>query len=371
MRASTALIASSLAASSPRAPVVDSSSSLRRSSASTLARSRSATRSSSSLRRSSAAVRRSVSGRLALAYALAGALLVGLDREQVERELLVLGRLGPPRTQLLLHSVERGLGLLGLGVRGLAAFARGLEPQLHLLFTRLGLLEALAHPGGLLRSLLGAPQQARSALAQQHDLVLGGHAGLLAVLEAALRGHELALEFEQRQLAVGERGLAAVELGREPFAANRLLLPLVARLGLAFAQRVDGACGQRQVEVANVVAKPLEPARLADLARERAQLALDLEHDVVQAREVVFGGVQLAERFLLALLVLGDAGRLLEQEPAMAGVVREDVVHHRALDDRVRMAAHARVEEQVADVAQPARRLVEEVLGHAGTEHAA
>ncbi len=55
----------------------------------------------------------------------------------------------------------------------------------------------------------------------------------------------------------------------------------------------------------------------------------------------------------------------------MARVVGQHVVHHRALDHGVGVAAHAGVEEQVANVAQAARGLVEEVLRDAGAEHAA
>ena len=55
----------------------------------------------------------------------------------------------------------------------------------------------------------------------------------------------------------------------------------------------------------------------------------------------------------------------------MPGGVGQDIIDLRAFDHRVGVAAHAGVEEQVADVAQAARGLVEEVFGHAGAEHAA
>ncbi len=54
----------------------------------------------------------------------------------------------------------------------------------------------------------------------------------------------------------------------------------------------------------------------------------------------------------------------------MVRVVREDVVHHLPLDHGVGVAAHARVEEEVLDVLEPAGRLVEVVLGKARAEDA-
>src|SRR6185369_12328448 len=124
--------------------------------------------------------------RLALAHALARALLVRLDREQVERHLLVFRRPGAQRTQLGLHLRQRGLGLLRLGDRGLAPLARAGQLGLHLALAPLRLLEPLAHARGFFSRLFRALREPRRALAQQHDLVLGRHARFLAVLEAAL-----------------------------------------------------------------------------------------------------------------------------------------------------------------------------------------
>src|SRR5262249_19952974 len=75
--------------------------------------------------------------REALAHALARALLVRLDREQVERHLLVLGRVRALRAQLGLHLRERGLGLLRLGRGRLAPLTRRRELGLHLALARL------------------------------------------------------------------------------------------------------------------------------------------------------------------------------------------------------------------------------------------
>src|SRR5262249_9057142 len=163
--------------------------------------------------------------------------------EQVERQLLLLGRERAPRPQLLLELRERRLGLLRLGVRRFAAAARRLQLEPRLVLLRARLLEALPHARGLVPRLLVAHAHARRAPAKQHALVPAGDARLLAVLAPALRGEQLALELEQRQLLLGQRRLGEVQPGGDALALGRLVLPLVARGRLAGAQRLDRACG--------------------------------------------------------------------------------------------------------------------------------
>ena len=196
-------------------------------------------------------------------------------------------------------------------------------------------------------------------------------ARLLAVAQAALGRGELALELEQGELLLVEPGFHRVQRGGDALAPHRLFLPALGRLGLLPLEVVHAAGAELEVEVADPVPQALVAARLADLSRQRAQLALDLEHDVVEAREIPLGGLELVQGLPLARLVLGDAGGFLEQEPAVAGVVGQNVVDHLALDHRVGMAAHPGVEEQVADVLEPAGSLVDEVLREAGAEHPA
>src|SRR6185503_12606946 len=210
---------------------------------------------------------------------LARALLVRLDREQVERHLLVLQRPRAHGPQLGLDLRQRGLGLVGLGRRGLAAVARAGQLRLHLALARLGLLEALAHARGFLGRFFRALDEARGALAQQHDLVLGRHACFLAVLQATLRRQEFALQLQQRQLLRGECGLGLVQLAGQPLAARGLLLPLFLRRRFPRLQRVQRPSGQGEVEVAHRLSQALVPPRLAHLSGERPKLALDLEHD--------------------------------------------------------------------------------------------
>src|SRR5205814_1083515 len=209
------------------------------------------------------------------------------DRVLARRELAA--RPGQRLVELPAALLARRLGALDL--------ARALEP--------------LAHAGRLVLRLLGAEPETGRALAQQHDLVLGRDARLLAILQAPLRGEQLALELEERELPLRERGLGPVELGGDALAAGRLLLPFLLRGRLARTQRLDAPGGEREVEVTDLVTQALEAPGLPHLAGERAQLALDLEHDVVEAGEIALGGGELGERLVRALLVLRDSGRLL------------------------------------------------------------
>ena len=70
--------------------------------------------------------------------------------------------------------------------------------------------------------------------------------------------------------------------------------------------------------------------------------------------QVALGGVELAERLLLALAVLEDAGGLLDEAAAVLGGRVQDRVELALADDDVHLAADAGVAEQLLDVEQPA-----------------
>ena len=89
----------------------------------------------------------------------------------------------------------------------------------------------------------------------------------------------------------------------------------------------------------------------------------------LQPGEVAVGGVELAERLLLALAVLEDAGGLLDEAAPVLGGRVQDRVELALPDDHVHLAADAGVAEQLLDVEQPARRAVDGVLRAAVAEH--
>ena len=120
--------------------------------------------------------------------------------------------------------------------------------------------------------------------------------------------------------------------------------------------------GEGELESAQLLREARVRARLAGLPFERPDLLFDLLDDVVEPREVRLRRREALDGLLAAALVLGDAGRLLEEAPSVGGVLREDVLDHRELDDRVRARAHARVHEQVEHVAEAADGPVEQVV---------
>ena len=75
--------------------------------------------------------------------------------------------------------------------------------------------------------------------------------------------------------------------------------------------------------------------------------------------------------FLVLVFVFADAGSFLEEDAALFSLVAQDGIDHAALDGSVGAAAHAGVEKQAVDVAQPARHLVEPVLAFAAAEDTA
>ena len=109
------------------------------------------------------------------------------------------------------------------------------------------------------------------------------------------------------------------------------------------------------------------PRRLR-LALERAQLAAHLAQQVLQAQQVGLGGVEPALGLLLALAVLEDAGRLLDDRPPLLGPGVEHGVDLALADDHVLLAADAGVGEQLLHVEQPARHAVDRVLALAAAE---
>ena len=74
---------------------------------------------------------------------------------------------------------------------------------------------------------------------------------------------------------------------------------------------------------------------------------------------------------LLALLVLGDAGGLFDEQAAVFRARADDQADPALLDDRVRLGADAGAEEELGDVLQADLRLVDQVLARAVAVEAA
>ncbi len=104
---------------------------------------------------------------------------------------------------------------------------------------------------------------------------------------------------------------------------------------------------------AQLLAEAAIPPCLCRLPLERAALLLDLEDDVVYARQVLLGGLELQLRGAAPALVLRDAGRLFDQLPTVGRTGTEDLSDFALLDDRVCLDAQARIHQEILDVAEP------------------
>src|SRR5690606_18393707 len=97
------------------------------------------------------------------------------------------------------------------------------------------------------------------------------------------------------------------------------------------------------------------------LPRQVLQLLADLVAQVGEALEVLAGVADAGFGFLAPLLVLGDAGGLLQVHAQVLGPGLDDLADHALLDDRVAARAQAGAQEQVGDVAPAALGAVEVV----------
>ncbi len=123
--------------------------------------------------------------------------------------------------------------------------------------------------------------------------------------------------------------------------------------------------------VAYVGLHGLRPPGHLGLAAQRLELATDLAEQVAEPGEVALGGVQLAQRLLLALAVLEHPGGLLDEAAAVLGGRVQDRVELALPDDHVHLAPDAGVAEQLLHVEQPAGLGVDGVLRPAVAEHRA
>ena len=125
------------------------------------------------------------------------------------------------------------------------------------------------------------------------------------------------------------------------------------------------------VQMLQLLHELLVAARLAGLALQRADLPLDLADQVGHAQQVLLGGFQFAQRLFFLRLEFGDARGLLENHPPVLRLAGKDLRDVALGHDAVTGAAHARAHEQLLDVLQPARRLVDEIFAAAVAEDAA
>ena len=106
------------------------------------------------------------------------------------------------------------------------------------------------------------------------------------------------------------------------------------------------------------------------LTLKRAQLARDLAADVAGTGEMLIHALDLARGALLAALVLGDARGLLDERAALLRAALKDGVELALADDGMGILAQAGIVQDVLDIHEAARALVDEVLALTRTVHA-
>jgi hypothetical protein len=136
-------------------------------------------------------------------------------------------------------------------------------------------------------------------------------------------------------------------LGPEP-------LPLLPQGALPFGQAGDLPAGQVQPDGVELLGQPAVAAGGVGLALEGLQVAADFLHQVAEALEVDGRRLQPPLGLLLALPVLEDPGRLLDDRPPVLRAGLEDGVEAPLAHDHVLRAPHAGVGQQLGDVEEPA-----------------
>jgi hypothetical protein len=261
--------------------------------------------------------------------------LLALGQRRIRRALVVAGAL-PRRKRVLDRLRDR------CAIRGERRF---LAPE------RADLL-------GQLRDLLGDPG---FALARESELLLEArHLGIgfveraLPLVQRIARGVMIGAQRFELRLGGPHLGLDALERHREVRHRRRVPLARVRRvLLLREPQQVLD-----ELEARLVLA---ELGRDLRLRVELLELRAELDANVLDPGEIL---VRLGEPclgFLAPLLVLGDAGRLLEEHAQLLGLRLDHARDHPLLDDRVRARAEARAEEEVVDVPAADRNVVDVV----------
>lgn len=103
-------------------------------------------------------------------------------------------------------------------------------------------------------------------------------------------------------------------------------------------------------------------ARLPRLPIKRSDPLAYLGDDVPDPHQIVLRGVQLAERLGLLLLVAHDPGRLFDQLAPILGRRIQNLLDAPLLDHGVPFRSRPRIQKQAANILQPARCFVDEVL---------
>ena len=176
-----------------------------------------------------------------------------------------------------------------------------------------------------------------------------------AAVVAAVRLGQLEAQPLERRLELGQRR------GGGRFAQPRILEPGARRFD-GLAEQPVAAGELHLLPAPQLFPQPLVAAGLGRLPLQRAPLLLDLVDDVVDARQVLLRGFELQLGGAAAALVLGDAGRFLDQLTAIGRAGAENLADLALLDHGVGLHAQAGVHQQVLHVAEAAVLAVDQVF---------
>ena len=256
--------------------------------------------------------------------------------------------------------------LLGLRVRAghfLKLGARVLELLDHATTLMLGARDLAAHVGQARHHVVALfLEQAHVGVnAADHILHMTALLAQVAHKQALFLEHDL--ELLELALLFAQAVLRKLKLGGTFLGAALQVVPL--RL-----QRTQLVDGQHLRKLVRARGQLFVLARAIDLTLQRSQLTGDFLIDVAGTRQVLVHRLNLFERTLLAALVLGDAGGLLDEGTAFLGAALQNGVELALANNGMRILAQARIVQDVLNVHQAARTRVDEVLAFARAIHA-
>ena len=288
------------------------------------------------------------------------ALLARKLRNLIVERHATLVKLGGGRTS----SVDVLLGLHMRAGHFLELGACVLELLDHATALMLGSRDLTAHVGQARHHVMALFLEQTHIGVNATDHILHMAALLTQVAHKQALFFEHDLELLELALFLTQAVLRELQLGGALLRAALQVVPL--RL-----QRTQLVDGQHLRKLVRARGQLFVLARAIDLALQRSQLTGDFLVDVAGTRQVLVHRLDLFERTLLATLVLGDAGGLLNEGAAFLGAALQNGIELALADDGMRILAQSRIVQDVLDVHQAARARVDEVLALARAIHAA
>ena len=190
--------------------------------------------------------------------------------------------------------------------------------------------------------------RAQSAQALDGSLEEGSGAGVTFQVRAQDRSPGREVGHRCRHLR--DHGLVFLQASGE---RSELFIPRAAT-GIHFG-KLDA--GEKEAKGADLVLQAVIALGGLGLAAQRAQLALDLTEQVLEAEHVLIGALQASLGLLLAPPVFEDPGGFLDDRSVLFRRCIENGVDLALADDHVLMSPDPGIAEQLLDIQQAGKRL--------------